>query len=60
MSSETLIDCDNCVCLTPTGTLVLNLEKVDYERLGLEGKPSFFCRLKPPSRYGNISFKVIL
>jgi Ribonuclease P 40kDa (Rpp40) subunit len=56
----TSIDCDNCVCLSPTGTLVLNLNRVDYERLGLEGQPSFFCRLKPPSRYGTYYFNFVL
>ncbi|XP_065348673.1 ribonuclease P protein subunit p40-like [Cloeon dipterum] len=51
MSVGTKIDCDNCVNISPAGMLIMSLEKVSYERLGLEGKPSFFCRLKPPSRY---------
>ncbi|XP_059488594.1 ribonuclease P protein subunit p40-like [Neocloeon triangulifer] len=51
LSIGTNIDSDTCVCLTPTGMLVLSLERVAFERLGLEGKPSFFCRMKPPSRY---------
>lgn len=50
LSDGTHIDTDDCVALTPTGHLVLSLNRQTYQELGLEGKPSFFSRFKP-NRY---------
>jgi ribonuclease P/MRP protein subunit RPP40 len=54
LSDGTHIDTDDCVALTPTGHLVLSLNRQTYQELGLEGKPSFFSRFKP-NRYGKNS-----
>ena len=45
------IDVDNFVAITPTGRLILSLLTEDFQRLGLEGKVSFFDR-KVRTRYG--------
>ncbi|CAL7943331.1 unnamed protein product [Xylocopa violacea] len=44
------IDLDNLVALTPSGFLVLSLVTEDFQKLGLEGKGSFFDR-KVHTRY---------
>lgn len=38
LSINTKIDVDDCVCVTPSKKLVLLLNKVAFEELGLEGK----------------------
>lgn len=50
LSVNRKIDVDNCIAITPTGHLVLSLTVEDYQKFGLEGKPSFFDR-KIHSRY---------
>jgi ribonuclease P/MRP protein subunit RPP40 len=50
LSDGTNIDTDDCVAVTPTGHLVLSLNRQTYQELGIDGKPSFFSRLKP-NRY---------
>ncbi|KAL3280600.1 hypothetical protein HHI36_003832 [Cryptolaemus montrouzieri] len=45
LSINTRIDCDNCVAITSTGQLVLNLDKITFQTLGLEGKISHFHNL---------------
>ncbi|XP_076474994.1 ribonuclease P protein subunit p40-like isoform X2 [Bombus vancouverensis nearcticus] len=44
------IDVDNSVAVTPTGHLILSLLTEDFQKLGLEGKASFFDR-KVQTRY---------
>ncbi|KAK9302858.1 hypothetical protein QLX08_005264 [Tetragonisca angustula] len=44
------IDIDNSVAITPVGHLILSLLTEDYQKLGLEGKASFFDR-KVHTRY---------
>nr|CAD7445584.1 unnamed protein product [Timema bartmani] len=51
LSENTSIDLDDCAALTPCGHLVLSLSRETYQKLGIEGKPSFFCA-KSASRYG--------
>lgn len=43
LSINTRLDLDNCVCITPEGVLVLHLDKVSYQELGLEGTLSHFA-----------------
>ncbi|CAH0557493.1 unnamed protein product [Brassicogethes aeneus] len=50
LSVNTRIDCDTCVCITPTGHLILNVDKETFQTLGLEGKVSHF-HSKVKSRY---------
>lgn len=50
LSINTKIDVDDCVCLTPTGHLILSLRKTTFEGLGLEGKVSHFAN-KTKERY---------
>ncbi|CAG2054159.1 unnamed protein product [Timema podura] len=50
LSENTSIDLDDCAALTPCGHLVLSLSRETYQKLGIEGKPSFFCP-KSASRY---------
>ncbi|KOC61785.1 Ribonuclease P protein subunit p40 [Habropoda laboriosa] len=38
------IDLDNSVAITPSGHLILSLLTEDFQKLGLEGKVSFFDR----------------
>lgn len=45
------IDLDNLIVITPTGQLILSLLTEDFQKLGLEGKVSFFDR-KVHTRYG--------
>lgn len=45
------IDVDNFIAVVPTGRLILSLLTEDFQRLGLEGKVSFFDR-KVRTRYG--------
>ncbi|VEN47228.1 unnamed protein product [Callosobruchus maculatus] len=40
LSINTRIDCDNCVAITPTGFLVLTVDKETYTSLGIEGNAS--------------------
>ncbi|XP_076181767.1 ribonuclease P protein subunit p40 [Ptiloglossa arizonensis] len=42
LTIENRIDVDNSIAITPTGHLILSLLKEDYQKLGLEGKVSFF------------------
>nr|CAD7576026.1 unnamed protein product [Timema californicum] len=42
LSEDTSIDLDDCAALTPCGHLVLSLSRETYQKLGIEGKPSFF------------------
>ena len=51
LTIENKIDTDNSVAITPTGHLILSLLTEDYQKLGLEGKASFFDR-KVHTRYG--------
>ncbi|XP_076247109.1 ribonuclease P protein subunit p40 isoform X2 [Calliopsis andreniformis] len=44
------IDLDNSIAITPNGHLVLSLLTEDFQKLGLEGKASFFDR-KVHTRY---------
>ncbi|XP_018324573.1 ribonuclease P protein subunit p40-like isoform X3 [Agrilus planipennis] len=44
------IDCDNCICVTPSGQLILSLIKETYQSLGIEGKLSHFSQ-KNKNRY---------
>ncbi|XP_015108974.1 ribonuclease P protein subunit p40 isoform X2 [Diachasma alloeum] len=44
LSINTRIDLENCICVTPKGQLVLSLKVEDYQRLGIEGKQSYFDR----------------
>nr|XP_003706864.1 PREDICTED: ribonuclease P protein subunit p40-like isoform X1 [Megachile rotundata] len=44
------IDLDNLIVITPTGHLILSLLTEDFQKLGLEGKVSFFDR-KVHTRY---------
>lgn len=50
LSINTRIDCDNCICITPGGHLILNINKETFQSLGLEGKVSYFAR-KNKDRY---------
>ncbi|XP_011314803.1 ribonuclease P protein subunit p40 isoform X2 [Fopius arisanus] len=50
LSINTRIDLENCICVTPKGQLVLSLRAEDYQKLGIEGKGSYFDRVKN-SRY---------
>lgn len=50
LSIGTRIDCDNCFAITPTGTLILILNKDTYQSLGLEGSASYFSQ-KNKDRY---------
>ncbi|XP_069694723.1 ribonuclease P protein subunit p40-like isoform X1 [Periplaneta americana] len=46
LSDGMKIDADDCVALTPSGELVLSLNKQTYQELGLEGRASIFSRVK--------------
>lgn len=37
-SFNTKLDCDDCVCLLPNGTLILHLTQTSYERIPIEYK----------------------
>ncbi|XP_034952377.1 ribonuclease P protein subunit p40-like [Chelonus insularis] len=50
LSIDVRIDLENCIAITPTGQLLLSLTTEDYQKLGLEGKPSVFDR-KLSTRY---------
>lgn len=45
------IDLDSAVAITPSGHLILSLLIEDFQKLGLEGKVSFFDH-KVHTRYG--------
>lgn len=51
LTIENRIDVDNSIAITPTGHLILSLLKEDYQKLGLEGKVSFFDQ-RVHTRYG--------
>lgn len=51
LTIENKIDLDNSVAITPSGHLILSLLTEDFQKLGLEGKVSFFDR-KMHTRYG--------
>lgn len=51
LSFRTRLDTDDCVAVTPIGTLVLHLNKETYQTLGLDGRVSEFAR-KRNSKYG--------
>lgn len=51
LSIKNKIDVDNVIAITPTGHLILSLLRDTYQKLGIEGKPTFFER-KNYSRYG--------
>lgn len=42
LSIDSRIDCDNCAAITPSGQLILSLNKDKYQSLGLEGQVSHF------------------
>lgn len=44
LTISTRIDCDNCVCITPCGKLILSLTKDSYGSLGLQGTQSHFTK----------------
>ncbi|KAK5646843.1 hypothetical protein RI129_005307 [Pyrocoelia pectoralis] len=46
LSINERIDCDDCMCITPNGFLLLSLTKETYESLGLEGTPSHYYNTK--------------
>lgn len=48
LSTDTHIDTDNCAAITPSGYLVLNLDKETYQTFGVEGTQSQFST----ERYG--------
>ncbi|XP_061935998.1 ribonuclease P protein subunit p40 isoform X2 [Apis cerana] len=50
LTIENNIDLDNSVAITPSGHLILSLLTEDFQKLGLEGKVSFFDR-KMHTRY---------
>ncbi|XP_058839401.1 ribonuclease P protein subunit p40-like [Topomyia yanbarensis] len=50
VSFRTRLDTEDCVVVTPGGTLVLHLNKETYQTLGLEGRVSQFAR-KRNSKY---------
>ncbi|KAJ8961227.1 hypothetical protein NQ318_008910, partial [Aromia moschata] len=50
LSVNTRIDCDNCIGITPTGYLILSVDKDTYQSLGLEGRVSHFTA-KIKNRY---------
>ncbi|KAK9882486.1 hypothetical protein WA026_021828 [Henosepilachna vigintioctopunctata] len=45
LSINTRIDCDNCIAISSTGKLLLHLDKLTFQTLGLEGKVSHFNNL---------------
>ncbi len=51
-SFGTKLDCNDCVCLLPNGTLILNLLQTTYERLPIEAKKETAKRLNL-QKYGN-------
>ncbi|XP_006624047.1 ribonuclease P protein subunit p40-like [Apis dorsata] len=53
LTIENKIDLDNSVAITPSGHLILSLLTEDFQKLGLEGKVSFFDR-KMHTRYVTI------
>ncbi|XP_018572465.1 ribonuclease P protein subunit p40 isoform X3 [Anoplophora glabripennis] len=52
LSSNTRIDCDNCIGITPDGQLILSVDKETFQNLGLDGKKSHFTG-KNKYRYKN-------
>ncbi|XP_017876454.2 ribonuclease P protein subunit p40-like [Ceratina calcarata] len=50
LTVDNRIDLDNSVAVTPSGHLILSLLTEDFQKLGIEGKASFFDR-KVHSRY---------
>ncbi|RZC41608.1 Ribonuc P 40 domain containing protein [Asbolus verrucosus] len=50
LSIDSRIDCDNCASITPSGQLILSLNKSSYQSLGLEGAVSHF-HAKTGERY---------
>lgn len=55
LSTDNWIDLDDCYCLTPTGILILSLNKETYQTFGIEGTLSHFHQ-KTRERYGKYSF----
>ncbi|KAF4517398.1 hypothetical protein B566_EDAN007651 [Ephemera danica] len=55
MSIDTKLDIDNCFCLPPSGHIVLSLDKVAYEQLGIEGQATHFSHMKPSLRYRQLT-----
>lgn len=51
ISIKNKIDVDNVIAITPSGQLILSLLRSTYQKLGIEGTPTFFER-KNFSRYG--------
>ncbi|XP_017793865.1 PREDICTED: ribonuclease P protein subunit p40-like [Habropoda laboriosa] len=51
------IDLDNSVAITPSGHLILSLLTEDFQKLGLEGKVSFFDRKVHTRRVVTIDLK---
>nr|CAI5869025.1 unnamed protein product [Callosobruchus analis] len=58
LSINTRIDCDNCVAITPTGLLVLTVDKETYNSLGIEGNASHHLA-KIKNRYSEYSVQTI-
>lgn len=53
LSTGTHIDTDNCAAITPSGYLVLNLDKETYQTFGVQGTQSQFST----ERYGKCPSK---
>lgn len=50
LSVETMLDVENCCCLTPTGHLVLSLQRNCFLELGIEQGPAVSIK-KTDNRY---------
>ncbi|XP_058444821.1 ribonuclease P protein subunit p40-like isoform X2 [Malaya genurostris] len=59
VSFRTRLDTEDCVAVTPNGTLVLHLNKETYQTLGLEGRVSQFARKRNTKYVVQIDLKTL-
>ncbi|XP_055533844.1 ribonuclease P protein subunit p40-like isoform X2 [Wyeomyia smithii] len=59
VSFQTQLDTDDCVAVTPTGILILHLNKETYQSLGLEGKISQYARKRNSKYVVQINLKTL-
>ncbi|XP_044752478.1 ribonuclease P protein subunit p40-like isoform X3 [Coccinella septempunctata] len=57
LSVNTSIDCDDCIAITTCGKLILHLNKLTFQTLGLEGKVSHFHKLSKGKYIVSIDLK---
>ncbi|XP_045472836.1 ribonuclease P protein subunit p40-like isoform X2 [Harmonia axyridis] len=59
LSVNTRIDCDDCFAVTSCGKLILHLNKLTFQTLGLEGKLSYFHKRSKDKYIVSIDLKTL-